>query len=1297
MEYKIWNRNSRRARLAPVLTLAACALILLAMAALDRFHAYQFEQSMMLVRNFEQTRNNLLSSFQRMSTDWDSTGASEMEMERQSLLQELRRLQMNAGAISSGTESLPNTLDANVSALQARLSAGTPPPFTVEHTELQEAFLALNSEMVRLEAITAERLDDLLKRQQMRYAIGWLLALTAMTLLGFGVARNNRELRAAQTALHENDAQFQRMLDMLPQLVWTCDAQARIGYYNQRWVEYTGISLQDLLDKGWGEVMHPDDVAPIVAQWANVVNQGATSLPEFRMRRRDGVYRWFNAHFGVSHNEQGQPVRWFGSSVDVEDVRSARAALELSEQFHRETLTALNEGVLTFEVSGRVTGCNPSAERVLGVPRTVLLGVPSRLWELSLKDDEGRDLAWENTPVSKVLATGEACRDVLIEATGRSGEAHWLLVNAEPVRNADGQLTAVVSSFRDVTERRRAQLELRLHQERLEVTVSERTRELTTEIKARAQVERQMQALNVQLLETERFNRLVADNIPGRIAYWDKDVRCRFINQTYCEWFDSEPLEIIGRTMRESRGDAYYESLEPYITAALRGEPQEFERSETGRHGRLVVSHAHYVPDLRDGEVQGFFVLATDVTQQKKSEQLLQQINGQLAEARDRATSASQAKSAFLANMSHEIRTPMNAIIGFTYMLRREIQDPLQQQRLAKIGTASNHLLQVINDILDLSKIEAGKLVLERVDFSLDALLTRTCSMVVELARDKGLELVVNIAPLPDRLHGDPTRLMQALLNLLSNAVKFTESGSVSLRVVLLEQDTETLLIRFEVVDTGIGIAKAEFARLFNPFAQAEGSSTRLHMGTGLGLAITRHIAEQMGGQAGGESEPGQGSRFWFTARLGSVAQQEVVPTPDLRGLRALVADDLPEARKALSAMLEGLGLRVDSVANGTLALEAVAHAHAQNDPYRVALLDWAMPGLDGLETGVRLSDTLNPPQVMVLVSTRDHISMHQLARDAGFGAVLLKPVTPSLLLDCLMRLLKSGPALHIPVDASLPVDYRLPESHLGAEILLVEDNPVNQEVATQLLLSAGVRVDVAGDGQQAVQMVRNKTYDLVLMDVQMPRMDGLQATRLLRQDPALSQLPIIAMTANALQEDRHACMDAGMNDHLAKPVDPRLLHQALVRWLPPQRLLASPGSQTLEALPETVPLMHSPKSKLANMGQLVDLDQAYEYCAGQASILMGVMQKFTAHYRDAGANLVQQLQSGQTEEAARLLHSLRGVSATIGATEILGMTKQLEHAVAQNTVLPELLSQALALRSALDTLIAAIDGHLQD
>ncbi len=1307
-DHLAWSRSARRARLAPVWILAACALILLAMAVLDRLQASRLEQAMRQTRELGLARTSLLLGFERLSAQAQS-GIAPAPAVTDALVSGLQRLSDVGTAIGSGAAAQPNTIAAQCAALHTQLADAAAALLPVqERPALQAAMLTLTAEVGRVEQSGDERVQALLRRQQLEDAAGWVSTLALVLILAFSVARHHGALARAQAQVRENSQRFEGMLDTLPLMVWTCDAEARVEYINRRVGEYSGMAAKELLGHGWLALLHPDDAASVLEHWNAAVANGHTSMPPYRMRRRDGVYRWFEVRFGVSRDDQGRPLRWFGSCVDIDDVKRVQAALEEREQFYRSTLTALSEGVITFNARGRATACNPAAERMLAMPREAILKQAAGSWGMELQHDDGRPMPLADTPVALVLATARPCRDAVIAAQARTGEQRWLYINAEPVLGADGELTGVVASFRDVTERRKAQNELKMHRDHLESLVEERTRELSAVLGARTAAEQQLQALNDQLLETDRFVRLVADSVPGRLVYWDREMRCRFVNRTQSDWFGEPPEKVIGRTLREIRGDAFVEAARPRFEAALRGEEQDFERIEYSVRGVRAETRIQYIPDRREGEVKGFVVLATNITRHKQAEQLLRLRNEQLMEARDKADAANQAKSTFLANMSHEIRTPMNAIIGFAHMLRREIPDPLHQQRLSKIGNAANHLLQVINDILDLSKIEAGKLALENVDFSLDAMLSRAGSMVIESVREKGLELVINVEPVPDRLHGDPTRLMQALLNLLSNAVKFTERGAVSLRVELLEQDRGTLVLRFEVRDTGIGIAAKDLARLFTPFSQADSSSTRQHGGTGLGLAITRHIAGNMGGEAGGDSQPGKGSRFWFTARLGLGLDEAPAATPVLRGQRALVADDLAEARDAQAEMLRGLGLRVDSVASGTLALESVARADSDGDPYEIVLLDWAMPGLDGLETGTRLADAMVPPKALVLVSAREHASIHQLARDAGFGAVLMKPLTSSMLLDCLMRLLKNAARPALSTEPTSAFDGLATDGHKGARALVAEDNPVNQEVAVQLLESAGLVVDVAGDGQQAVQMARAQPYDVVFMDMQMPRMDGLEATRLLRQDPAFKTLPIIAMTANAFEEDRRACLDAGMNDHLAKPVDPRVLHAALVRWLPARRAVqhapvaAAATTPAVPAAPAAVPAPPSPPQQtrtpdqiLAPMASLVDLPRAYEYAAGQASILLRVMQQFVTHYRDAGAPLVEQIDAGDLQAPARMLHSLRGVSGMIGADRLRGMTTQLEQAITEGRDVGDLRTQAVALRTELDALVAAIAERL--
>jgi len=668
------------------------------------------------------------------------------------------------------------------------------------------------------------------------------------------------------------------------------------------------------------------------------------------------------------------------------------------------------------------------------------------------------------------------------------------------------------------------------------------------------------------LADSERFTRLIADNLPSRVAYWDRELRCRFVNRIGHEFWGKTRDDFIGRTSREIFGTSFTGANEPYSQAALRGEPQDFERIEKRPDGRTAVMWMHYEPDLRDGEVVGFFSLATDITRVHEAEHQLRDSNAELAQARDRAEAASRAKSMFLSNMSHEIRTPMNAILGLAHLMSRDAADPAMVKRVEMLGDAASHLLQIINDILDLSKIEAGQMKLDEADFALDTVLARACTLVVDRARAKGLELVLDTDHLPEHAHGDATRLVQALVNLLSNAVKFTERGSVRLRGDLLDAGPP-LELRFEVHDTGIGIDAEVLPTLFQPFQQADGSTTRRFGGTGLGLAITRRIAELMGGEVGAVSTPGQGSRFWFTARLGAAARPVPVPAPQLAGRRALVVDDLAEAREALAEMLTRLGL-VPEVADGAAqAVERFGRSLERGAGPDILLLDWLMPGADGIATAARLREraeqhrprALLPP--MVLVSASDDPSLPARARDAGFAELLLKPVTPSALHDGLLRALQRQPLPPSPTPPGgiAATIAALKRDHAGARVLLAEDNPVNQQVAAELLRVLAFEIGLADDGVAAVRMAlqgcASGPWHLILMDVQMPAMDGLEATRELRRHARLDGTAIIAMTADAFAEDREACLAAGMDDHVPKPVDPAQLYAVLRCWLPGRRL----------------------------------------------------------------------------------------------------------------------------------------------
>ena len=768
--------------------------------------------------------------------------------------------------------------------------------------------------------------------------------------------------------------------------------------------------------------------------------------------------------------------------------------------------------------------------------------------------------------------------------------------------------------------------------------------------------------LQTERATQQRLVRRLGDAVPSLVSYFDAGLHCRFVNGASSNWLGRPAEEVVGLHLQQMVTAAAHHWHEPYFRAALAGQRQRYQRTVTDRQGLQRHMLFTLIPDSAQDQVQGVISIVSDISDVKDSESRLVALNEELAARAHEAQAATVAKSAFLANMSHEIRTPMNAIIGLTHLMARDSRDTLQRDRLSKVDAAAKHLLRIINDVLDLSKIEAGKMTLERAEFALDALLTRSFELVGDQARDKGLELILDTDHLPSRLSGDATRLQQALVNLLVNAVKFTDQGWVRLRGEVLREERERVQVRFEVQDTGAGIAPEAVQILFTAFEQADSSITRSHGGTGLGLALTRHLVHLMGGEIDLHSSVGVGSRFSFTAWLGKAeeAGQHAAPQP-LQGLRVLVVDDLPEALASLSQRLLALGLRVDSATSGAQALERVQDEMRAARPYDLFLIDWKMAPLDGIETLHRLRDLLGdglPPSL--LVTAFDEAAMWQQARSARYGAVLVKPITPSALHDAVVRLLRRQPGNGLTRDSQPgQAEAQLRRRHAGQRVLLVEDNPINQDVADELLRAAGLVVDCAGDGERAVELAASRAYDLVLMDLQMPVLDGLSATRAIRQRVGQG-LPIVAMTANAYGEDRLACLAAGMNDHVPKPVDPEQLYATLLRWLPVQATRDAARSAPVAAPPRP------------GVGSLVERLAAVEGCDtarallgvnGQLPVLQRVLTVFVQTYAAGLPALPQSAQIGNWQACLQACHSLRGACATIGLLDLAAQAQVLETA----------------------------------
>ncbi|KQV92828.1 response regulator [Rhizobacter sp. Root1221] len=753
-----------------------------------------------------------------------------------------------------------------------------------------------------------------------------------------------------------------------------------------------------------------------------------------------------------------------------------------------------------------------------------------------------------------------------------------------------------------------------------------------------------------------RLRRVIESSMIG-VFFWDVSGAVTEANDAFLEMIGHDRDDLRAGRLDWARltppedADADRHAIQQLLDT---GRSPSYEKHYIRKDGSLVpvlIGGAL----LSDSKDQGVAFIV-DLTERKQAEADRQ--------ARREAEAASTAKSEFLANMSHEIRTPMNAILGMSYLALQSGLNPQQHNYIQKVHGSAESLLGIINDILDFSKIEAGKLDMESIPFSLTDVMDTLGSVIGMKTEEKGLELLFDEPPdLPTALVGDPSRLGQVLLNLGNNAAKFTEHGEVVVAIEVVERDGASVRLRFEVRDTGVGMSVEQQHRLFEPFSQADASTSRRYGGTGLGLAISRHLVRLMGGEIGVESAPGQGSSFHFTVPFGLQPEAAERPQPPqqqgLRGTRALIVDDNACAREVLAHMTGALGLEVDTAGDGEDALRLVALADARDEPYDLVLLDWKMPGMDGVECARMLSQQGRqrhpaPPVLMLTAFSRGEVQQRLSEQQVAVGALLAKPITPSTLFDACGAAL--GLTIRHPTRTARREEALLVhQAQLnGAHIMLVEDNPINQELALDVLSRAGIVVSVAGNGQEALEMLARQRFDGVLMDCQMPVMDGYAATRALRQNAQWQDLPVIAMTANAMVGDRDKVLAAGMNDHIAKPIKLDELFSTLARWVHPA--VADEGAALENANRGADP---------GSLGELPGVDSRVGLAGmmGNDTLYRHLLRMFRDREGDFAARFRAARAAGDAAAAARLAHDLKSVAGTLGMRAVQEAAAALEQA----------------------------------
>lgn len=1054
----------------------------------------------------------------------------------------------------------------------------------------------------------------------------------------------------AEKAVAAEIRKLSLVIEQSPNSIIITDLDCRIEYVNDAFTRNTGYTREDVIGKNPRLLKSGKTTATVYDSMWQALTNGTTWHGEFINLDRAGREQ-IEAAIIVPLRQPDDSISHYVAIKEDITVRKQQ------ENQLRKLILAVEQSpdsIVITDINARIEYVNDAFQRNTGYTKEEAIGINPRVLKSGRTPQSTYDDMWAT------LSRGEIWRGELVNR--RKDQSEYVeFANIAPIRQPDGEITHYLAIKEDITEKKAMLDELERHREHLEQLIEIRTAELNTTIHERDALF-DAASTGIVLLKNRiimRCNRRM-DEMLG-YAFGEQ------IGQSTRIWFHDDNAYI-------NAGNQIYPNI-------LHGKIDVREMNLLRKDGSSLWCRTFSRAIDPADPTRGNVVVFEDVTAERAATE-------QMRAAKTLAENAVRMKSDFLANMSHEIRTPMNAIIGMSHLAMKTELTPRQRDYMKKIQWSSQHLLGIINDILDLSKIEAGKMTVESIDFELDQVLENVIGLISEKAAAKNLELILEIdADVPHSLIGDPLRIGQVLINYANNAVKFTEQGNIAIRVAVARASSRELILNFSVSDTGIGLDEEQRNRLFQSFEQADSSTTRKYGGTGLGLAISRQLVSLMGGEVGVDSKLGTGSTFWFTVPLGhrEGKQQQLLPAPDLRGRRVLVIDDNDHAREVIGDMLSNMSFVVSLAPSGLAGIAEIVRAANAGEPYEIVFLDWQMPGLDGIATARKISDSMSinaPHMVMITAYGRDEVM--KAADDARIDDVLIKPVTSSLLFDTAMRILGTTQTSQLR-SAEHPAPGTDLAAITGARILLVEDNELNQEVAMELLHQAGFLVDIADNGAIAMNMLHNqdKDYDMVLMDMQMPVMDGVTATREIRKQAKWSALPIIAMTANAMASDRDRCIDAGMNDYLVKPIDPDQLWMTLRRWIKPLR----------EVTLTTVKPAHK-QSDVVTIAPVAGLDvkAGLHHALGKEALYTSLLRKFSDGQKDFPERLAEAMTQGDLVLAERLAHTFKGLCGQIGAGELRTMAESLEQSIRNREPKEQIQATLKLVPDTLAELVSAID-----